>query len=136
MRDFAAFSTPGGDKSALLVECGQHWKRESREVAIAVCFHFLRVFEAIPAERAHAGAPLPAGPQHVIEVTEAITAGTGAFRFAEDYVGLEVIACTGTTIAYNGDTPVTTPYDDCVLIMPSRRLKAGQTAIRFGRYAA
>jgi hypothetical protein len=31
---------------------------------------------------------------------------------------------------------VTTPYDDCVLIMPSRRLDKGQTAVRLGRYVA
>jgi len=31
---------------------------------------------------------------------------------------------------------VRTPYDDCVLIMPSRRLVKGQTAVRLGRYVA
>jgi hypothetical protein len=29
---------------------------------------------------------------------------------------------------------VRTPYDDCVLIMPSRRSGRGQTAVRLGRY--
>jgi hypothetical protein len=29
---------------------------------------------------------------------------------------------------------VRTPYDECVLIMPSRRLLPGQTAVRLGRY--
>lgn len=36
-------------------------------------------------------------------------------------------------IAHDGDEPVTTPYDDCILIMPSRRLAVGQTAVRLGR---
>ncbi len=31
--------------------------------------------------------------------------------------------------------PVLTPYDDCVLVMPSQRLERGQTAVRFGRWA-
>jgi hypothetical protein len=37
-------------------------------------------------------------------------------------------------IAHDGSKPVTTPYDDCALIMPSRRTAAGQTAVRLGRF--
>jgi hypothetical protein len=37
-------------------------------------------------------------------------------------------------IAYDGDKPVVTPYDGCVLIMPSRRLNPGASAVRLGRY--
>ena len=40
----------------------------------------------------------------------------------------------GTEIARDGDQSVRTPYDECVLIMPSRRLTKGQTAVRLGRY--
>ena len=54
--------------------------------------------------------------------------------FVEEYQGLEVIPEAGTVIANDGDEPVRTPYDDCVLIMPSRRLVPGQTAVRFGRF--
>ena len=28
------------------------------------------------------------------------------------------------------------PYDDCVLVMPSRRLGPGLTAVRLGRFVA
>ena len=49
-------------------------------------------------------------------------------------MGLEVIPEAGSIIAYDGETPVTTPYDDCVLIMPSRRLNPGASAVRLGRY--
>ena len=40
----------------------------------------------------------------------------------------------GTVIAYDGTRPIRTPYDDCVLIMPSRRLAPGLTAVRLGRF--
>ena len=40
----------------------------------------------------------------------------------------------GTVLGWDGDEPVETPYDECVLIMPSRRLLRGQTAVRLGRY--
>jgi hypothetical protein len=49
--------------------------------------------------------------------------------------GLEVIAKAGTLLAEDGERPVRTPYDDCVLVMPSRRLVTGLTAVRLGRYA-
>ncbi len=37
--------------------------------------------------------------------------------------------------AARGARPVLTPYDDCILVMPSQRLERGQTAVRFGRWA-
>ena len=77
---------------------------------------------------------VPAPPQKVIEVTTAITIRTDNFRFDTDYKGLEVIARKGTEIGRDGEQPVLTPYDECVLIMPSRRLTKGQTAVRLGRY--
>ena len=48
---------------------------------------------------------------------------------------MELIAQAGTLIAYDGDEEVRTPYDACVLIMPSRRLRKGESAVRYGRYA-
>ena len=74
-------------------------------------------------------------PQAVVEVSGPYTVKTGRFRFAEDYRGLEVIpAACAPSSATTGDVPVTTPHDDCVLIMPSRRLFEGQSAVRFGRH--
>ena len=67
-------------------------------------------------------------------MTHAVTIKSPEFRFASDYKGLEVIPHKGSVVGHDGDEPVTTPYDDCVLIMPSRRLQPGQTAVRLGRY--
>jgi hypothetical protein len=72
--------------------------------------------------------------QRVIEVTEAVTITGSGFEFAGDFRGLEVLEKRGTLIGRDGDREVRTPYDDCVLIMPSRRLVRGQTAVRLGRY--
>ena len=48
---------------------------------------------------------------------------------------LEVIAEAGTLIGWDGDEEIRTPYDDCVLIMPSKRLRnqVGASAVRLGR---
>jgi predicted deacylase len=130
MRDYAAFADPASPKAALLVECGQHWERQSAEVAIDTTRRFLAA-SGIVEEHLE-----PATPQRVVEVTEAVTIASEHFRFMEELHGLEVIPKAGTLIARDGEREIRAPYDDCVLIMPSRRLVRGQTAVRLGRYVA
>ncbi len=48
--------------------------------------------------------------------------------------GLQTIARAGTPYAIDGDTAIRTPHDECVLIMPTRRPRKGETAVRLGRY--
>ncbi len=135
LRDYGGFGDPDDPRSALLVECGQHWLRDSRAVAIECALRFLLRFGAISPEFAAAHLPdAPPAPQRVIEVTDAVTVRDGGFKFSEAYTGLEVIGATGTLIGRDGTEEIRTPYNDCVLVMPSRRLRAGQTAVRFGRY--
>lgn len=128
LRDYGKFDDPGSEKVALLVECGQHWEKSSADVALAVTRRFLAAYEL---------ADIPAPPavpaQRVITVTDAITMGHEKFRFTEPFVGMEIIEKAGTIIAYDGARPITTPYDNCVLIMPTRNLRPGLTAVRLGR---
>ena len=56
--------------------------------------------------------------------------------FVAPVQGLHVIRKRGTVIARDGEREVVTPYDDCVLIMPTRKPKRGETAVRLGRYVA
>jgi hypothetical protein len=72
--------------------------------------------------------------QRVIEVTEAVTITGQRFDFTQDFRGLEMLPEKGTLIGHDDGKDVRTPYDNCVLIMPSRRLVRGQTAVRLGRY--
>ena len=131
MRDYAAFGDGESPRTALLVECGQHWKRETVETARRVAFRFLD----------HFGVRLPEPPPAVdgaaarlIEVTQPVTVRSHRFRFTRPYRGMEVIAEAGTVIGYDGDTAIATPYDECVLIMPSHRASRGTTAVRLGRF--
>jgi len=39
----------------------------------------------------------------------------------------------GTLLGHDGERPVVTPHDDCMLVMPSKRLWTGQTAVRLAR---
>ncbi|MEQ8505596.1 MAG: M14 family metallopeptidase [Rhodospirillales bacterium] len=134
MRDYAAFRDPASPKDALLVECGQHWEPSSETLAKETALRFLLYTGAVDMDFAgpHLGPPPP--KQKIVEITQPVTIETDHFRFAEDYRGLEVIPQAGTVLGHDGDTPVTTPHDDCVLIMPSRRLNRGATAVRLGRF--
>lgn len=135
MRDYAEFGREDGQKTALLIECGQHWQRSSCDIAIRATLRFLHHAGLIDADTAtRLPDPQPDRPARSVEVTDAITVTHPEFRFARPFVGMEVIARAGTLIAQDGTRPVVTPYDDCVLIMPSRRLSPGQTAVRLGRF--
>ncbi len=134
LRDYAAFADPASAKNALLVECGQHWRAGTERVALETALRFLAAVGTVEAAAARAyGAEGPVPPQRLIAVSEAVTVTSEDFAFARPYRGLETIAEAGTVIARDGPRDIVTPYDDCVLVMPSRRLKPGQTAVRLGR---
>ncbi len=135
MRDYGAFGDPTSPKNALLIECGQHWEAASADVAKETALRFLVAVEVIPADAVgRFGLPAMPARQKLIEVTEAVTIAGDRFTFAGNYVGLDVIPRRGMEIGRDGHKPVLAPYDNCVLIMPSRRLSRGQTAVRLGRY--
>ncbi|WPZ32544.1 succinylglutamate desuccinylase/aspartoacylase family protein [Thalassobaculum sp. OXR-137] len=133
MRDYGVFNDPSDPRAALLLEAGQHWAAGTLPVAREAFDRFLVATgmldpQDVPA--AHRAAP---PPQEVIQVTEAITARGRNFAFVADYLGAEKIERAGTVIAHDDGEPVVTPYDNCILIMPSRAPAPGQTAVRLGR---
>jgi predicted deacylase len=136
MIERGAFSDPAGPRCAVLIECGQHWERSAAEVAIDTALRFLKVSGAVDAAWVDARLRRAAASrQRVIRVTEPVVAKTMGFRFAREFEGLEVLAAKGAEVARDGATTWRTPYDDCVLVMPSmRHLKPGTTMVRLGRY--
>ena len=137
MRDYGGFGDPASPKTALLIEAGQHWEKRAAEVATDVMLRFLIALGSVTRDDVAAlgGPDFDATPQQkVIEVTQAVTISGSRFEFVEPYVGLEVIPKQGSLLGRDDGREVRTPYDNCVLIMPSRRLVRGQTAVRLGRY--
>jgi predicted deacylase len=133
LRDFGTFNAPDQPQKSVLAECGQHWKSGTATMAIDTAYRFLLATGMTTAAVA-ADHLLPDNPpMHWIEVTGSFVPRHDGARFIEPFVGMEVIADRGTVIAHDDAEPIRTPYDDCVLIMPSRRLVAGQTAARLGR---
>jgi predicted deacylase len=128
MMERGAFSDPASPRAAVLIECGQHWAKSSVEVAIDTCNRFLSVTGLLETS-------FSSVEQRVIRVTEPVVAKTLGFRFASPWKGLEVVRKAGSLVATDDGKEWRTPYDDCIMVMPSvRHLKPGTTMVRLGRY--
>jgi len=137
LRDYSFFDDPVDARAALLIECGQHWEAAAPAVAQQTVLRWLRHFGMAASALLDAYLdPAPVPPQTFIEVTTTVTIATDAFAFTVPVRGLQTIARAGTTYAFDGDTEIRTPHDSCVLIMPTRRPRKGETAVRLGRYVA
>ena len=137
MRDYAFFDDPADPRSALLIECGQHWEHASPMIAVQAALRFLRHFGMAAPEFLDERLdrqPLP--PQRAIQVTDVVTINTDDFGFVIPVAGLDVVAKQGTLLARDGEREIRTPYDECVLIMPARRPRRGETAVRLGRFVS
>jgi predicted deacylase len=133
LRDYRFFADPKDKRAALLVECGQHWEARSAPVAIETSLRFLAATGVVDVDDVSDHLTYPNKRQRFIRVTEAVTVATCEFAFNQTFRGMEIIPKAGTVLGYDGDRAVETPFDDCVLIMPSGRLMPGQTAVRFGQ---
>ncbi len=135
LRDYDFFDDPEDPRNALLVECGQHWEASAPAVARQAALRFLLHFDMLDGKtKERELEPLPQQPQRIIEVTATVTIATEDFSFAQPVHGLQTIPQAGTVFATDGPTQIRTPHDDCVLIMPTRRPKRGETAVRVGRF--
>ncbi len=128
MRDYSGFDDPTSPKTALLIECGQHWEAGAGDLAIDSTRRFLVATGSIKSDRFEPFADVP--EQGFYTVSAPVTIQSDSFSFAEAYRGGEVIAKKGTLIGHDGDRPIHTEADNTMLVMPSKRLWKGQTAVR------
>jgi succinylglutamate desuccinylase len=131
MRDFNGFSDPKSKKNALLVECGQHWEKSSEEVATETLIRFLNYSSIMPAGFGQEYLSQSKNKQTMrfFKVGMAVTIKTDKFVFSKNWQGFDHLA-KGTLIGTDGDEPVIAPYEPTVLIMPTKRLFPGLTAVR------
>ncbi|MEK6244809.1 MAG: M14 family metallopeptidase [Pseudomonadota bacterium] len=136
MIERGAFNDPASPKVAVLIECGQHWEKSAADVAVDTLFRFLHATGAVNASICQFHTRLaPPAVQRVVRVTEAVVAKSMNLSFTYLFKGLEMVPKAGTVVATDGDTTWKTPYDDCVMVMPSlAHVKPGTTVLRLGRY--
>ncbi|AHV91516.1 succinylglutamate desuccinylase/aspartoacylase domain-containing protein [Bordetella holmesii] len=136
LRDYGRFAADGDPQTrSLLIECGFHGDTTSAAVALDIMARFLLASEIVSATDVPAKWLRPAAnvPQALC-VTDAVTARSNDFRFAHPWKGMEKLPQAGTVIGWSDGEPVTTPYDNCVLIMPSlANLRPGVTVLRLAR---
>lgn len=128
MRDYGGFDDPNSTKTALLIECGQHWQAAAGDLAIESMLRFLVATGSIAPDHLDRFSDAP--PQNAFTVVEAVTIESESFQFAQAFTGGEIIAKKGTLIGHDGDRAILTPADNTMLVMPSKRLWKGQTAVR------
>ncbi|MCC7428994.1 MAG: succinylglutamate desuccinylase/aspartoacylase family protein [Alphaproteobacteria bacterium] len=136
--DYARFVAADGTATGLLVESGQHWRRETPAVSLAAALSLLLGQGMIAPEAARAlqpAAPAFTRPR-LARVTRTITAKTSSFAFVREVHGGDMIERRNTLIALDGDAEVRTPHDHCLLVMPSLRTSKGHTAVRLARFIA
>jgi predicted deacylase len=127
--DAAAFS--------LLVECGWHGAQSAHGVALDALHRFLTASGCVDAADMPAAwlSQATATPQRLLQVTQAITVAAGPSpQFAQAWAGGQVVEKAGTLLGHNGGQPFVTPYDHCVLVMPTLvHATAGSTLVRLAR---
>ncbi len=129
MRDYGGFDDPASPKAAVLIECGQHWAAGSGALAKEATARFLEALGTVaPGLSAPFGESPP--PQEFFTVRDVVTITQEEFAFAQPFTGGEVIADAGTLIGHDGGIEVRTAVDEMMLVMPSKRLWKGQTAVR------
>jgi predicted deacylase len=133
--DYSRFADAATPCAASLVEAGQHWDGMTVDTMLASVAGLLRHLDAVGD---HPALPPPPADvnQRFAEVTMVVTAATSSFAFVQPYRGGDIIPRRNTLIALDGETEIRTPYDDCLLVMPSLRPSRGHTAVRLARFVS
>lgn len=115
-----------GPGAAMVVECGQHFKQASADLAIEVAYDFLGHFGLL--DRAPVQAPAP----RRYELLRTHVIATAEFAFTRPVVGFETFA-KGELIATDGDVAIHAPCDDCTIFMPARTAIVGREGVYLTR---
>jgi len=118
-----AESTAG---AALVVECGQHFKQSTADLAVEVTLDFLGHFGLI--ERPVRTVATP----RRFELLKTHVVAHADFRFTRPLIGFETFA-QGELIAMDGAQAIHAPCDDCTVFMPTREPIVGREGVYLTR---
>jgi predicted deacylase len=121
--DYGPFVQQDAAPTAILVEAGQHWEAATVTTMMDTIHGLLAATGLGPPRAARARS-------RCAEVTQVVTANSGAFMFTQVFQGGDVVHRRDTLIAIDGGVEIRTPHDDCLLVMPSLRPSRGHTAVR------
>jgi predicted deacylase len=138
LRDHAALGAAQGQRTGLVVECGQHWVANSGDNAVQACLRFLAHLHLLDAgflaAHAHARAT-PGVPRHVITTHVVVARGPGA-ALDQAWPDIAEVAEAGTRLGHDGIEEIRTPYPNAMLVLPVQRPRPGLPMLRFARTVA
>ncbi|MEO8311010.1 MAG: succinylglutamate desuccinylase/aspartoacylase family protein [Caldimonas sp.] len=118
-----AHGTADGPGAALVVECGQHFKRASADLATEVATNFLAHFGLVDRP-----VPRAATPPRRFELLRTHVIEHESFAFLRPVIGFETFA-EGELIATDGPLEIRAPCDDCTIFMPARAAIVGREGV-------
>ena len=132
--DYGAFRAPDAGAIGLIAECGQHFAQRAVDQAWRTAVRFLEFTGTLDAEQAQSLCPgvAPESPIERFEIAQPVIAATDALRLTVSYAGFSRHA-EGEVVGFDGERPVTAPFDGAVLLAPRPDPKAGQQAFSWGR---
>ena len=114
--------------ASMVVECGQHFKQTSADLATQVTLDFLVHFGLL-APRAP-NQPQP--PQQRLELLHTHVIQTTDYAHVRPLVGFETFA-KGELIATDGDLQIFSPCDNCTILMPAQAAIVGREGMYLTR---
>lgn len=121
-----------GPGAAVVLECGQHFRRASVDLAISVTEDFLGHFGLIEREQPKNQSLGGQGEHRAYELLTTHVIKTTEFSFVRPLVGFEVFA-KGELIAVDGPEEIRAPCDDCTIFMPTRLPIIGREGVYLTR---
>ena len=116
----AGAEAPG---AALVVECGQHFKQATADLAVEVAMDFLGHYGLIDREVKPA-----ATPPRRYELLRTHVIQHESFAFTRPVIGFETFT-QGELIAADGPLEIRAPCDDCTIFMPARVAIVGREGV-------
>ncbi len=131
--EFDGFGEVESSRTALVVECGQHFARNSGAVAIQTMLRFLDHFDMLDRDFAqeHILPPPPEAPS-VYEISEVCICKNRQARFVRPLAGFEEFAA-GELIGTDGEREIRAPFDRCTVLMPKAQLVPGREMVTLAR---
>jgi predicted deacylase len=121
-----------GPGAAMVLECGQHFRRASVDLAISVTEDFLGHFGLIEREQPKNPSLGGQGEHRAFEMLTTHVIRTAEFSFVRPLVGFEVFA-KGELIAVDGSEEIRAPCADCTIFMPTRLPIIGREGVYLTR---
>jgi predicted deacylase len=125
-------ASAAGHSAAMVVECGQHFKQASADLAVLVTMDFLAYFGLVDGPAEPVASPAATEPHRRFELLRTHVVKHQDFRFVRPLVGFEVFA-NGQLIGSDGDERIVAPCDDCTVFMPTREPIVGREGVYLTR---